>query len=80
MRDRGAAFHGELTRAFAGLLADIFVDRRLEASGLPAALVIRAASPRVIAAASSGPPNAPSNAALNASLHLDLAAALVPPR
>ena len=48
MRDRGADFHGELTRAFASLVADIFVDRRLGASGLPVSLVIRAATPGVI--------------------------------
>src|SRR5205814_7904457 len=69
MRDRGPDFHGELTRVLAGLLADLFTGRRLEGPGLPAALVIRAASPRVIAAAPPAPPNA--------SLHLDLDAALV---
>ncbi len=72
MRDRGADFHGELTRTFAGLLADIFTGRRLEGSGVPAALVIRAAAPSVIAIAQPGAPNA--------SLHLDLDAELVPPR
>jgi hypothetical protein len=72
LRDRGADFHGELTRTFAGLLADIFTGRRLEDSAVPAALVIRAASPSVIAAA---PPAAP-----NASLHLDLDAELALPR
>jgi hypothetical protein len=72
MRDRGADFHGELTRAFAGLLADLFVGRRLEEPGFPAALVIHAAAPSVIAAPAPAPPNA--------SLHLDLDAALVPPR
>lgn len=65
MRDRGGELHGELTRAFAGLVADIFVDRRLEEPGLPAALVIRAAAPSVTAARD------------NASLHLDLDAELV---
>src|SRR5688572_23108168 len=66
MRDRGADFHGELTRVFADLIADIFVDRRLEERGFPAALVIRAAAPSVVAAPQ------------NASLHLDLDAELVP--
>ncbi len=72
MRDRGADFHGELTRAFAGLLADVFVDRRLEEPGFPAALVIRAATPAVTAL--------PAGAPANASLHLDLDAELVAPR
>lgn len=78
IRDRGADFHGELTQTFAGLLADILVDRRLEEPGFPAALVIRAASPRVISTpppGTSGSPGTP-----NASLHLDLDAELVPPR
>jgi hypothetical protein len=70
MRDRGADFHGELTRTFAGLLAEIFTGRRLEEPGVPAALVIRAAAPSVIAAPAPGPPNA--------SLHLDLDADLDP--
>jgi hypothetical protein len=72
LRDRGADLHGELTKTFTGLLADIFAGRRLEQSGVPAALVISAAAPSVIAAPPPGPPNA--------SLHLDLDAALVPPR
>lgn len=66
MRGRSNEFHGELTRAFADLLAAIFVDRRLETPEFPAALVIRAAAPSVMATAQ------------NASLHLDLDAALVP--
>lgn len=66
VRDRGADLHGELTRAFAGLLAEIFTGRRLEEPGLPAALVIHAASPRLRSTPE------------NASLHLDLDAALVP--
>lgn len=74
MRDRGADFHGELTKVFAGLVSDIFVDRRLGASGIPLELVIRAATPGVIAT----PPSGKSPA--NASLHLDLDAALVPPK
>ena len=72
MRDRGADFHGELTKAFAGLIADIFVDRRLGASGIPLSLVIRAAAPGVIFT----PPTAGTPA--NASLHLDLDAGLIP--
>lgn len=72
VRDRGGAFHGELTQAFAGLISELFVDRRLEDPGFPAALVIRAATPSVTAAAGAGIPNA--------SLHLDLDAALVPRR
>lgn len=66
IRGRGSEFHGALTGAFAAILTDIFVERRLGASGLPADLVIQSAVPRV--AASDG----------NASLHLDLAASLVP--
>jgi hypothetical protein len=90
MRGRGADFHGELSRTFAQLLADIFVERRLEDPTLPAALVIRAASPRVISAAPAPPASAPapftsgstraSPAPTNASVHLDLDAALAPPR
>jgi hypothetical protein len=76
MRDRGADFHGELTRAFAGLLAEIFTGRRLEDPSVPAALVIRAAAPSVIAAA---PPSAP-NASLHLDLDADLRAAPLPPR
>jgi len=72
MRDRGGELHGELTQTFARLLSDIFAGRRLEHPGLPAALVIHAAAPRVLSAPSSAPPNA--------SLHLDLDAALIPPR
>lgn len=45
LRDRGADFHGALTDAFAHLLAQIFVDRRVAAPGLPAALEIRGAVP-----------------------------------
>ncbi|HSK00348.1 MAG TPA: hypothetical protein VK932_03865 [Kofleriaceae bacterium] len=84
VRDRGDAFQGELTRVFAGLLAEIFAGRRLEEPGLPAALVIHAAAPRLTTAppgaASDAGSNAGSNAAPNASLHLDLNAVLVPPR
>ena len=68
MRDRGADFHGALTRAFTSLLSDLFVDRRIGASGLPADLVIRRAVPSVTVTAT------------NASLHLDLDAGLVAPR
>ncbi len=66
IRGRGAEFHGALTETFTKLLNDLFVDRHLAASGLPAELVIRSAVPRVTAAAG------------NASLHLDLVGALVP--
>ncbi|HEU0034017.1 MAG TPA: hypothetical protein VFQ53_25495 [Kofleriaceae bacterium] len=67
LRDRGADFHGALTRTFSDLLDDIFVDRRVSASGLPAELVIRAARPSVRIAGD------------NASVHLELDAALVDP-
>jgi hypothetical protein len=67
LRDRGAEFHGALTTTFAGLLGDIFVDRRVGASGLSSDLVIRAASPSVKVANGNG------------SLHLELDAALAPP-
>lgn len=66
IRDRGSEFQGALTTAFASILTDVFVERRLGASGLPADLVIRRAVPRVTATGG------------NASLHLDLAASLVP--
>ncbi len=65
IRDRGQAFHGELTRTFADLLADIFVERRLGGSGLPADLVIRRATPGV------------TTTSTNASLRLVLDATLV---
>ena len=45
LRDRGADFHGALTDAFAALLGAVFGNRRLDATGLPAELVIRGASP-----------------------------------
>jgi hypothetical protein len=64
VRDRGDEFHGALTDAFAKLLADIFVGRRIGASGLPADLVIDRAVPTLAGAGT---------------LHLDLTAKLVPP-
>ena len=64
IRGRGADFHGALTETFTKLLDDLFVERHLGASGLPAELVIRRAVPRVTATAG------------NASLHLDLEATL----
>jgi hypothetical protein len=66
MRDRGGEFDAVLTNAFARLLHDVFVERRLSATGLPSDLLIHSAVPGVI---SSGE---------NASLHLDLGASLVP--
>lgn len=66
LRDRGDDFHGELTTTLAGLLADIFVERRLGASGFPADLVIHRARPTVVTTST------------NAALHFDLAAQLVP--
>jgi hypothetical protein len=65
IRDRGDAFHGELTQSFAALLNDIFVDRRLSDSALPVDLVIKRASPSTLSSSH------------NASLHLDLDAELV---
>lgn len=65
IRDRGAAFHGELTQTFATLLSDIFVDQRVSDPALPVALVIKRAAPAVVGDAG------------NASLHLDLDAELV---
>ncbi len=64
VRDRGAEFHGALTDAFAKILADIFVDRRVGGAGLPADLVIDRAVPALTGAGT---------------LHLDLSATLVPP-
>jgi hypothetical protein len=63
IRDRGAAFHGALTGAFAQLLEAIFVDRRLGAPGVTSELAIRRAVPAV----------APDGH----SLHLDLDASLI---
>jgi hypothetical protein len=65
LRGRSADFHGALTTAFATILSEIFVERRLGASGLPADLVIRSAVPRVTMSDT------------NASLHFDLDATLV---
>jgi hypothetical protein len=65
IRDRGADFHGELTQTFASLLSDIFVEQRLSDSALPVVLVIKRATPSVMATAE------------NASLHVDLDAELV---
>jgi hypothetical protein len=45
MRSRSAEFHGALTDAFAQLLSDIFIGRRIAADGVPAELVIAAAVP-----------------------------------
>jgi len=59
VRGRAGDFHGVLTRAFARLIADIFVGR-LGATGLPADLVIHGAIPSVTATTT------------NATLHLEL--------
>jgi hypothetical protein len=61
LRDRGGEFHGALTSAFANLLSDIFVDRRVGAEGLPVDVVIERAIPTLAA---------------GGTLHLELAAAL----
>ncbi|MGE5182080.1 MAG: hypothetical protein ACM31C_08460 [Acidobacteriota bacterium] len=45
LRDRGGDFHGALTGAFAQLLAQVFVERRLGAPGLPASLAIHGVVP-----------------------------------
>ncbi len=68
LRDRGADFHGELTRTFTNLIADIFVSQRVSAAGFSADLVIRAARPSVELATGNG------------SLHLELDAGLAPRR
>jgi hypothetical protein len=47
MRGRGSEFHGALTDAFAALLTDIFIDRHLGTSELPAELVITGVVPSV---------------------------------
>jgi hypothetical protein len=64
LRDRGADFHGALSDAFTQLLANVFVDRRLAAHGLPAELAIRGVTP----ALAGTPPT----------LRLELDAAIVP--
>jgi hypothetical protein len=63
VRGRGGEFHGALTTAFTQILTDIFVDRHLGASGLPAELVITGVTPNIT----------------GGSLHLELAAKLAPP-
>jgi hypothetical protein len=60
IRGRGDEFHGALTQTFVKLLDDLFVQRTLGASGLPAELVIQKAVPRVTSGGGT------------ASLHLDL--------
>ena len=69
IRGRGSEFHGALTRAFTSLLADMFVERRLAATGLPAELVIRRAVPTITTSRTT--------AGNNASLQLGLDVALV---
>lgn len=64
LRDRGHEFHGALTEAFATLLSDIFVDRRIGADGLPADIVIERAVPSL---------------ADGGTLHLELSSKLVAP-
>ncbi len=64
MRDRTRDFHGALTQTFATLLSEIFVERRLSDSALPAELVIQRAVPRL------------TTSGRNGSLHLDLEATL----
>jgi hypothetical protein len=68
LRDRGADFHGALTKTFTDLLANIFVNRRVGARGLSADLVIHSASPSVKLSGNNG------------SLHLELDTTLAPPR
>jgi hypothetical protein len=68
LRDRGADFHGELTTTFTRLLAEIFVDRTVAASGFTAELAIRGATPSVMVVDR------------NAALHLELDATLVAPK
>jgi len=63
LRGRGDDFHGALTSAFTGLLADIFVERTISAEGLPASVVIERAVPSL---------------APGGTLHLDLQAKLAP--
>jgi hypothetical protein len=62
VRGRGSEFHGALTTAFTEILSDIFVDRRLGASGLPAELVIVGVAANIT----------------RGTLHLELAAKLAP--
>jgi len=64
LRERGHEFHGALTEAFATLLSDIFVDRRIGADGLPADIVIERAVPSLAA---------------GGTLHLELSSKLVAP-
>jgi hypothetical protein len=65
LRGRGSEFHGALTTAFAGLLDDIFVDRHLGTTGLPAELVIGSVVPSLTS---------------GGTLHLQLDGRLVPKR
>lgn len=64
MQGRGDQLQGELTRTFDQLLRELFVDRHLAISGLPAQLVIQSARPTVTTTATNG------------SLRLELAATL----
>ncbi|TMQ05459.1 MAG: hypothetical protein E6J90_48920 [Deltaproteobacteria bacterium] len=67
LRGRTAELHGALTASFAQMVSDIFVGR-ITATGVAADLEIRGATPSLAAAAS------------NATLHLELDAAVAPPR
>lgn len=49
LRSRGDEFHGALTDAFAKLLADIFIERRIGTATVPVELVIRRVVPSVTA-------------------------------
>lgn len=64
LRERGDAFHGQLTAAFTQLLDQIFVAQRVGASGVPVDLVIRGVRPSVAL----GPPNATLRLILDAEL------------
>lgn len=64
IRDRSDDFHGELSRTFTKLLDDIFVARRISASGLPADLEVEGARVHWVPDTDHG----------NGSLHIELAA------
>ena len=64
LRDRGGEFHGALTEAFARLLSEIFIERRVGSSGLPADLLIQEARPTLA----------------HGTLHIDLGVRIIPTR
>jgi len=67
LRGRAGDVHGALTRTFAAVLTDLFVDRHVTADGVPGELVIHSVRTRTVPAAP-GSPNALVRLELDATL------------